>query len=211
MLLLRVYHILIFSALSTALLTFKYHKSFYLVILLVISVVVEVFVNISHYIFGHSYFWIYTLYLPVEHYLIMQYLKTIQKPIFHKWSNVLMFLYLVLTSIIWIIEGGVNQFPTHLYNFHGVIVTIFSIQIILNMKVQNNSILKSMHFWVLGGFILFYPSMFSMNILHDQILQNDSEFLKTFRSIFMKVINYLLYIMIIIGFLCAKAMKPMSS
>ena len=102
----------------------------------------------------------------------------------------------------------INIFPSFQYNISGFLLTIFSIIVLFTLPVKIDiPITRRPIFWFCVAFVIFYPSQFILNGFINYIEKYKPGILIDLPDIVYFGLNYLLYILLIIGFLCLKQTK----
>ena len=147
---------------------------------------------------------LFHFYIPFEFFCICFYFylicesKRIQ--LFISVSAVLFFLSSPLMSVF---LKTLNEFPSVQYNISGLLITIISIMVLINLPVKFDvSIYRRPTFWFCIAFSIFYPGQFLLNGYFSYIEKNKPLVLESLPRILYFGFNYLLYILITIGFLC---------
>lgn len=154
---------------------------------------------------------IYQIYIPIEFILLsIFFYSNTQNLKFKVFIKVSVFAYLI-TDLIVGYKLSFIIFPGHILNLEGLFISIMSANLLLNLPINVKKPVFYVPFlWVGLGLLLYYSSTFIYNGLYNYLLINKPQIHNLLYNVMMKVPNYLLYILLSIGFLCQQQTKTLS-
>lgn len=178
--------------------------------LLGISILTEILYNISYEKLNNNKIenLIYQIYIPIEFTLFSLFFRENTSNLNAK---TLILLSIPLFYFIDLLIGlffSFTVYPGHIANFEGLLISIMSANILLNLKFQIDlPIYRIPLLWIGTGLLLYYSSSFIYNGLYNYLFINKPYIHNALYNIMMKFPNYILYIFLSIGFLCPQQTK----
>lgn len=181
----------------------KEERYYILCLLLFLSVVTEIVVDVFK-AGNRAYHVIYHWYIPVEYALMALFFA--QQNIAGAVKRAVLISIPVFVFVSAFISGFIirpPQFPSVQFNIEGLLLITISVYTLFTIEVNG---LKPFYtfsiFWICSGIILFHAGLFLFNGAYNYLLSSETEEARYLHTLINTNLQYLLYLLWIIGFLC---------
>lgn len=180
--------------------------------LLSVSLLTEILVDIFYYILHWEYSVIYHLYTPVEYALFSHFFyynlnnKALKKVLLLTIPS-----FLILSLFISFKIVGISKYVGMNDNLEGILLILWSIITLFSIEFNPEfSIIQLPVFWICVAVIIFHSGIFLFNGVYDSLLAKKSPLAEILHQMIIKNLNYVLYILFSIAFICSNRMKKYS-
>lgn len=206
-----IYHFLLLAALFVSLLVFKSeNKSLRLFpLILLIGNVIEIIVIIEKGKGNTNYPFFYHFYIPIEYVVLalFYYLNSERK-----WvkKSILVSIPIYILICIWLTNSALSreEYPSLQFNLEGVLLIVLAISNLFSLKGEEDLIItRHPLFWIDLAMLLFYTGNFFLMGSYNQLISSNPEIAKQYFKFINNSLNYSLYILFIIAFICSRPVK----
>ena len=206
---LLIYFLLLFVAAVLALLPGRYDRSLYFIAALLFSDLVEELIH-----FYTNKYIVYHLFVPVYYDLFACYflanipVKKVQTVL--AWSLIV---FPVLSLALSFFKTGFDQFPSYQINSISVLLILICLIALYAMNIEDETpIIRRPIFWISISTLIFYSSDFIVIGLRSYLSRYDKPLADSLNQTVQRGLNYLYYLLIIIGMLlCTRSAGKSSS
>lgn len=200
---LLIYYLLLFLAAILALLPARYDRSVYFIFALLLTALVEEL--FFHYV--HDYI-IYHLYVPVYYDLFVCYfianIRIRRMRYLLGWSLVVFPVFSLVLSTL----TGFQLFPSYQINSISVLLILICLIALYTMDVEDETpIVRRPLFWISISTLIFYSSDFIVIGLRSYLSKYNKDLADSLNQTVQRGLNYLYYLLIIIGMLCSRSAR----
>jgi hypothetical protein len=209
----EIYYVLLFIATIASFICIKKDRRLLAFsLLLLFSLIEELCFEYLRLKTGHQYFVIYHFYAPVYYSLFACYYCLNVESKFLKKSLALSIpLFWIATAILSLSHHNYNNFPGIQLNLIGILIIMASLIVMFNIDVRDKyPIYQRPVFWISLSTLIFYSGLFLLNGVYGYLLKNNEDLAKRLNAIVNNNLNYLYYLLIIIGMVCSKPVKKYS-
>jgi hypothetical protein len=192
--------------------SYKNDKSLYVfVYLLSVSLTAELLTFILHK-FKIDYNIIYHIYIPLEYCLWSFYFYLVIEPPKLKKIIIYSIPLFIFISIIFSLEiVSIQKYPNFQTNIEGILLIIWATFTIFNIEVKINlNIAKLPVFWICVAVLVYNCGIFSYIGVYNYICESRPSLTEGLKFYILNLLNYILYTLISIAFICSQKMKKYS-
>ncbi len=122
-------------------------------------------------------------------------------------------IFFAITSLIITFSNkGYNNFPGIQLNIIAVLLIMNSLVILYTLDAKDKTpIYQRPIFWITTSTLIFYCSLFALNGTYNYLLKNNESLAKKLNLLINNNLNFMYYLLLIIGLLCSKQNKKYSS
>jgi hypothetical protein len=158
-------------------------------------------------------FFIYHIYLPIYYCLFAFYFSlTIPTGKIRTLMRLSIPFFAILTLALSLSHGNFKNFPGVQLDIMSVLLIINSIIVLFLLDATDiTPLYRRPVFWIAASTMIFYTVLFLLNGFFDYLFNNDKDLARDLNKFLNNNINYLYYLLIIIGMICSKPRKRYSS
>ena len=204
-----VYFLFLTISLILSIVCYKNDKSLYVFPFLLSAALLSDLLTLLFFKLNIDYNIIYHFYLPIEYSLLAFYFylninkKTIKKIILYSIP-----LFIIISMFFSLKLVDIQKFPNFQTNIEGLLLIIWATLTMFNIEVKANlNIVKLPVFWICVAVLIYNCGIFSYIGVYNYICETRVFLSNKLEFYILKILNYLLYTLFSIAFICSHKMK----
>ncbi|UAY51549.1 hypothetical protein [Ferruginibacter albus] len=209
-----IYYIILFTACILSVIRIKHDRRLLVfAILLITSLSEELLFEVLEYKkVGKNFYFIYHFFAPVYYGLFAYYFSlAVPKGKIRNSIRISIPLFTIATLAISFSQESFKVFPGVQLNIIGVLLIINSLIALFQLDVRDRTpLLRRPIFWISISTLFFYSVLFSLNGFFNYLMKHNFNLAVNLYQLLNNNLNYLYYLLIIIGMLCSKPIQKYS-
>lgn len=209
-----IYYIILTIACIMAVIRIKHDNRLLVFSILLICTLIEelVFEFLEQTHRSERFYFIYHIYAPIYYALFAYYYSlTIPQGVARILMRISIPIFTIATIWISLSAKSLNSFPSIQLDIIGILLIIDSLIALFQLDVENHvPIFRKPVFWIGVSTLLFYSILFSLYGFENYLIQHNPKLINRLTTLINNNLNYLYYLLIVIGLLCSKPTEKYS-